>query len=75
MNGNFQEGQWESDKLNGKECRIYDNQTNECYSGEVTDGLRNGFGVLYDPDLDLVYSGNFERNKKSGDGTIFKRNG
>lgn len=25
INGSFQEGQWESDKLNGNNCRIFDN--------------------------------------------------
>lgn len=42
INGSFQEGQWESDKLSGTSCRIYDNTTNECYSGVVSDGQRNG---------------------------------
>lgn len=41
----------------------------------MNDGLRNGSGILYDPDLDQVYEGNFERNKRSGEGTIYKRNG
>lgn len=75
INGNFLEGNWENDKLNGQNCRIYDNVSNECYSGAISDGMKNGVGVLYDPDLDQVYSGNFERNKRSGEGTIFKRNG
>jgi len=75
INGSFYEGQWESDKLNGPACRIYDNVTNECYSGGVSDGQKNGVGILYDPVLDQVYEGNFDRNKRSGEGIIYKRNG
>jgi hypothetical protein len=75
QNGGFFEGTWEADKLSGPACRVYDNQTNECFSGEVQDGKRNGAGVLYDPERDEVYDGRFEMNKRNGDGVIYLRNG
>lgn len=75
FNGSIHEGSWENDKLSGPSCRIYDNNTNECYTGSVSDGKKMGSGILYDPDRDEVYDGNFEMNKRSGEGMIYKRNG
>lgn len=31
INGSFQEGTWENDKLSGPHCRMFNNTTNECY--------------------------------------------
>lgn len=73
--GSFQEGTWENDKLNGHNCRLFDNSTGECYIGAVQDGKRMGQGILYDAERDEVYDGNFEMNKKSGEGMVYKRDG
>ena len=34
-----------------------------------------GFGRLYEAELDEVYEGYFENDKKSGQGTVYRRNG
>jgi hypothetical protein len=31
--GGFQEGFWESDKIHGENCRIYDDQTGDLFVG------------------------------------------
>ena len=63
------------DKLNGPNCRQYNINTGELYSGPITDGKRDGKGRLYDADKDEVYDGNFENNKRCGQGMIYRRSG
>ena len=43
--------------------------------GSMTDGKRMGSGILFDPERDEIVEGNFEMNKKSGEGMLYRRNG
>lgn len=75
FNGGFQEGQWDTDKLNGNFCRVYDAVTGDIFSGPISDNKKNGVGRQYDFERDEVYEGTFEMNKKNGEGVIYLRNG
>ena len=75
MNGGFQEGNWENDKLNGPVCRIYHAETGDLYTGPIEDNKKAGKGRLYDRERDEVYDGEFENNKKQGLGMIYKKDG
>ena len=75
LNGSFQEGTWDNDKLTGPSCRIYDSENGSIFHGSVDDGKRSGYGKSYDAEKDEVYEGLFESDKRSGDGTLFMRNG
>lgn len=41
----------------------------------MDDGKRHGKGRLYDAERDEVYEGDFEMNKKQGEGTVYRRDG
>jgi len=75
MDGSFQEGTWDGDKLTGPACRIYDATTGDLYSGGCQDGKCSGKGRLYESRKDTVYEGEFENNMKNGEGTIYQRDG
>jgi len=74
-NGSYREGTWEQDKLNGPNCRHYDDQTGNLYVGPMDDGRKSGKGRLYDAERDEVYEGDFENDTRSGQGKIYRRNG
>lgn len=66
---------WENDKLSGVNCRVYDSETGDMYSGEVLEGKKNGKGRLLDKAKDEVYEGEFENDKRSGEGVVYSRDG
>ena len=41
----------------------------------MEDGKRNGKGRLYDAEKDEVYDGEFEMNKRQGEGIVYTRDG
>lgn len=43
--------------------------------GSVDDGKKVGYGKLFDAEKDEVYEGEFENDKRAGEGTVFRRNG
>lgn len=64
INGSFQEGTWENDKLSGLNCRMYDSETGDMYSGEVVENKKHGKGRMLDVGRDDVYEGEFESDKR-----------
>lgn len=45
------------------------------YSGEVRDGVKQGFGTAFKKDGTIEYSGEFKNNKKSGTGKLYLDDG
>ena len=45
------------------------------YQGEFFKGYRHGAGQLFRPDGDISYSGDFQKNKKTGKGIIHFKSG
>lgn len=43
--------------------------------GPYEEGKRLGFGRLYDSERDEVYEGEFENDRRQGEGTVYRRNG
>jgi hypothetical protein len=41
----------------------------------MEEGKRNGRGRLYDAERDEVYDGDFEMNKRQGEGMVYRRDG
>lgn len=66
---------WENDKLNGPSCRIYNAQSGNYYTGPMEEGKMSGKGRMFDAERDEVMEGDFEHNKKQGEGFIFQRSG
>lgn len=52
------------DKHTGKTARIYDDISGDLFVGSLEEGKKNGRGRLYDAELDEVYEGDFENDKK-----------
>lgn len=75
FNGSFKEGSWDQDKLNGKQCRIFDSATGDIYIGPIEEDKKIGRGVYYDSERDEVYEGDYENDKRQGEGTLYRRSG
>ena len=43
--------------------------------GPYEEGKRLGSGRLYDAERDEVYEGEFENDRRQGEGTVYRRNG
>lgn len=53
------DGQWKNGKYHGEGSYFNAETFTIEYSGEFADGIRQGFGALFDPDGNIIWSGNF----------------
>src|SRR5690606_26648415 len=65
-------GVFEDDRFVGGSTKLYDDNGNPVYDGDLVDGLYEGKGKLYDPVLQsLIYEGEFAAGMYTGKGKLY----
>lgn len=63
MDGSYFEGTFEKDKLQGKNCKIYDDITGDYYIGSTENDKKSGMGMCYINHTNCIYEGEFVNDR------------
>ena len=72
--GKLQKKSYEIKLGKGKIKEFHENG-NLFYEGDISEGIKNGFGKIFDENGHLIYEGNFINGIKYGDGKEYNKNG
>lgn len=77
LNGDSYEGQWFDDKKNGNGRSEHDKNGNvvSIYIGRFEEDKRSGKGSFFDILLEEVYEGDWDNDRRNGEGVIVKKSG